>query len=99
MSVLTVLLLGLGCAYPEEAFLDEFDEASCDWQVDCYNYQDHETCLSAAATSRTAIPDTCTYDPDAARECVRDYESIDCPNGNEYSANIPEACEQVWDCD
>ncbi|MFT5685979.1 MAG: hypothetical protein ACI8RZ_006934 [Myxococcota bacterium] len=98
MSALTFLLLAMGCSYPEEAFLDDFDVASCDWQTDCFSYQDHATCLDAAVASRTEVSDSCTYDPKAARECVRDYESIDCPAG-EPDATVPEACESVWDCD
>ena len=97
MSALTVLFLAMGCAYPEESFLDDFDAASCDWQTDCFSYQDHEECLSAAADSRTVIPDACTYDPDAARECVQDYAAIDCPAGASDAA-LPEACASVWDC-
>lgn len=97
--MLTFILLAIGCSYSEEEFLDDFDAASCDWQTDCYDYGSFEGCLAEAQASRTELPDACTYDPKAARECVRDYESIDCPDGIEYFATIPEACEQVWDCD
>ena len=94
-----ILLLAVGCAYPEEDFLDDFDQESCAWQTDCYGYQDEQTCLSEAAASRSTISDSCTYDPQAARECVRDYEAIDCPNGSDYGATVPAACAQVWNCD
>ena len=96
---LMVLLLAVGCTYPEEDFLDDFDRESCAWQTDCYDYQDEQTCLSEAEASRSELPDTCTYDPKAARECVRDYAAIDCPDGVEYVATIPVACEGVWNCD
>ncbi len=98
MSLLTFLLLAAGCAYPEETFLDDFDAASCDWQTDCFSYQEHAECLRVAVDSRTGIPDSCTYDPDAAQECVQDYAAIDCPAGSSDAA-LPAACASVWDCD
>ena len=99
MRALILALALVGCSYPEEDFLDDFDAASCDWQADCYDYQDHAECMAVAQESRTAIPDACTYDPKAARECVRDYESISCPNGAEHAAAVPAACGEVWSCD
>lgn len=95
---LAALLVCVGCGYPEAAFRDDLDAAACDWQTDCYSYQSHGACVAEAEASRTEVDDSCTYDPDAARECVRDYAAIDCPDGDEHAAAVPAACEAVWSC-
>jgi len=97
LIVLSVLWAS-GCSYPEEDFRDDLDAASCDWQTDCYGYQSYDGCIVEAQESRSEIADGCTYSADAARECVRDYAAIDCPDGDEHSAAVPSACEVVWDC-
>ena len=96
--LLPVLLIG--CAYPEETFRDDLDAAACDWKTDCYGYQDYAACLTEARESRDPVPDSCTYDADAARECVQDYGAIDCPLSDDPfdQAAAPMACLFVWQC-
>ena len=93
-----LLLLWVGGGYPEDEFRDALDAESCQWQADCYDYESADTCIAAARESRTPVSDDCTYDPHAARECIDDYRLVDCPDGDEYIATVPEACTLVWDC-
>ncbi|MEL6347626.1 MAG: hypothetical protein AAFV53_31250 [Myxococcota bacterium] len=93
------MILALACAeYAEEDFLDDLDAESCHWQTDCYNYQTYDDCLSSAKAGRTESPATCTFNPDAAEECIRDYPSVDCPGPGGDDAAVPTACMDAWDC-
>ena len=97
-AVLSALCLS-GCAYTEEEFREEFDAASCDWQADCYDYQDYAECLEQARAAREPAPSGCELDRRSAQDCVDDYAAIDCPNGAGLSAELPASCMEVWICD
>ncbi|MFT4979066.1 MAG: hypothetical protein ACI8S6_004976 [Myxococcota bacterium] len=95
------LMLALGCApYTKEQFADDLDAASCDWQADCFGYQDTEQCIVDAQASRDGPPGAgCDLDEGAAEECVADFERMACPDAEEEDVVFPEACLAAWSCE
>ncbi len=91
-----MIWLLVACGYPVERFQEDFDEASCQWQADCYDYQSVETCIAESSSSWDGV-EACSYDEDAARECVKDTNKMPCPD-EEEGVVFPDACAEVWSC-
>jgi len=92
-----MLVFLIACGYPAEEFMADVDEAACEWQTDCYEYESLSACISDAEAARESPPE-CAYDSDAAEECVWQYEERECPDGDAGEAGVPAACLDVWDC-
>ncbi len=83
------------CSMNQERYEQRVDEAICKWKAECFDWEGTQsTCLADAEASRTGS--SCEYAPDQARQCARDLERLECPDGGELV--WPDACGGVWDC-
>lgn len=89
----------VACGYSEDSYLEDYDEVRCEWTVACYPslYADVDECLQDFLGADQQVSEECEYDPQEARECVRGWENLDCPEGEEFPAT-PAACSDVYDC-
>jgi hypothetical protein len=92
------LALALGaCAYTEDQFREDADEATCAWKADCFGGVSDDECLADAEASWSGPPEGCVYDEEAAQDCVDQLERLECPVNGEETV-LPEVCDWVWDC-
>lgn len=88
-----------GCAMSEEKFTGKNAVLACETYEEC-GYLDAfggsiEECESAveALTEAWLSEAGCTYDPSAARKCLREYKDVDCDETTEESEES--ACDLV----
>lgn len=92
-----VALLGLSaCALSEERYQERAPEAFCTYFQSCDPpfYDSMADCEDEQAED-LAAPEGCTFDPDAARDCLDGLGSRTCEGS---AANQPDACGRVYDC-
>lgn len=88
-------------ALPDEAsFRDEYADEQCDALEECIcEVAEIEDCdLDDLDCVEPTWPLGCTYDPEAARDCLSGR--FDCDEaGDSVVVTAPEACAQVYVCD
>lgn len=94
-----LLLTWFGCAYPEEQFVAELDDALCDWATRCLGEPEVSLETRGYCAQQSRVPDTeCTYDEDNARECVDELEWMACARAAD-EVSLPAACDWVYRCE
>lgn len=93
-AALPLLVALLAGCLGEDGFQARYDEQLCAWRADCFG-DGFESCLDAAADDWSSTG--CAFDREAARDCLKDLEFMDCP-GEHEDAGLPYACAEVWTC-
>lgn len=92
------MLAWLACAYPEEQFVAELDEALCDWATRCLGEPEVTLETRGYCAQQSHVPETeCHYDQDHAQECVDELEWMVCV-GASNEVSLPAACDRVYRC-
>ena len=98
-SFTLALLMLAGCgSVSEEDYPAAYAEARCGWLVGCYPavYANFDQCVNDFGSTSTGL--SCTYDADAAQECVDGLGDAECATDGSMPAT-PEACLAVYtDC-
>lgn len=87
-----------GCSLSEDKFAEDFTQAECEWAVTCYPgvYTSVEECVSDGSAIESPADD-CTYDPKAARDCLKGTQDLACPDDGSFPER-PAACDEVYTC-
>ena len=86
------------CGYSEDKFADESAEAFCTWAVDCFEmFESVDACLAEADDDTgDDMTEGCTYNSDAAKQCVDELNALTCDDSFE---DYPSICNDVYtDC-
>lgn len=94
-----LVLLALTACYNEANFEDDFTEAMCAMQFECYDeaqqenlqWEDEETCIDERA--RNDVSEDCDFSRSVAQACVEDTHAMSCDDL--YNARWPTTCEIV----
>ncbi len=103
-SWVVMAVLVTGCGPTEENWGDKFADAQCSFARRCdaanfwYTWDDVETCETAASDLyASADLSGCTFDDEAARQCLQALNQ-DCKEvGREYDGLVA-PCLLVWAC-
>ncbi len=90
-----VLALLAGCgSVSEDDYPTAYAEARCAWTIDCYPgiYANFNQCVGDFDDGESGL--ACTYDGDAAKECLAGLEDQTCPTDGSVP-EFPEACLAV----
>lgn len=90
-----VVLLTAACGYAETDYVIDEAEAACMFTVECYPglYDSVEDCV--IVNQNVAPAAGCSFDSDAAKECVEGVEAMACPEEGAAPA-FPAACDAVY---
>lgn len=89
-----VLLVCAACTPTEEVFLDAYADATCAWEIECFEmYDSVETCRASEELDDLDPDPACTYDGKIAKECLDAVDTMSC------SDDTPAICAEVYDCD
>lgn len=92
--MILMLPLLLAACLGEEEFQQRYDEELCLWREDCFG-DDPEECLNEAEAVQ--FDPGCEFDRQAAKDCLKGLEKMDCP-GSSSGSGLPYECVEVWDC-
>ncbi len=94
-----LMLLAAACGYAEADYVIDEAEAACVFTVECYPGL-HDTVEDCVTVTQTVAPAAgCSFDSDAAKECVEGLEAMACPEEGAAPA-FPAACDAVYtDCE
>lgn len=97
------------CGVSAESFVDRYAQGVCEWRVACTPadqalFEGVETiddCLAIEGPPLLASLEDCTFDADAASDCLDDVDDLACPGaGVPLGSVLPTDCGRVWsDCD
>lgn len=96
---IALMVFAAACGYAEADYIVDEAEAACVFTVECYPglYDSIEDCVTA--TQSVTPPAGCSFDGDAAKECVEGLEAMACPEEGAAPA-FPAACDAVYaECD
>lgn len=102
MSLLLLLGALTGC-YTKEEFQTDYNTSTCEWFDSCgflpaLGYDSVDECIDERdrlddRDSEEGIDNCAEYDPDNAKTCIEDLESLSCEDyEEEFSASCEAAC-------
>ncbi len=108
MTRLSLLLpfVALTACYSEADYAEDYQRISCEKTLECFtedqaallDYADVDECLDYFADTIGEVEDSfvseeCTFDKGAAKECVSEYEALDCEDA--LAGAYPDACGEI----
>lgn len=100
--VVAVAAAGAGCSYDEWKYQQAIVEAECEYAIACYDdavltfygWNNVEDCTAERGSEYATAVLTCTYDADAAKQCVKELGELACNDGSDPS--YPAVCDSVY---
>lgn len=97
-----VVLAASGCTYDEWKYQQSLVQAECDYAMDCYSdavltfygWNTAEDCAADRGPELAAAVATCSYDPEAAKQCIKELGELACQEGEDPP--YPSVCDVVY---
>jgi hypothetical protein len=103
LASVAALVALAGCGVKEDAFVSKYVEEECAFALSCYDpailnfygWTDADACIAQRGPEIVTAAEGCVYDKKAAKECLKEFDEMACPDGDPLP---PAICGQVWDC-
>lgn len=88
------MVLLVGCAYPQEHFVEDYIEVFCAWDEACGgpHYDTEQSCIDVLGREGALRVDECEYDSVASRACLSALRDLPC------SEPWPQTCLDAFVC-
>ena len=101
-AVLVTAALTSGCSYDEWKYQQAIVEVECEYAMDCYDqailtfygWNNVEDCTADRGADLAAEVSGCSYDAEAAKDCVKELGDLSCIEGEDPP--YPAVCDSVY---